>query len=323
MKDNSMSTKNLPLLNGYEWRKPPKDIEFHFVINQVKYVEDLIAKSELAYDNDYAATIELLARYYRNYKQLPKNECEKLIYKYLNDYNIKVFGHGIIGNCSLYEKTISAACSTRRYSNCHGYKPLRDFDGISITKKEIETIQHLDSLQEQEVLFGVLCFTKMYNEMNKQQGRKINNLYYMESNVLRRCIGWKRNQKEQLFKVTSDLIERGFIGFIENRDKYSFLCDNRQPICTYQCNIVDYDEEAVLFIDNFDTLGLTLQFILGNKKIKKCACGRYFHMKSNRQYKCPLCGGTSPIIKERKPYTRNGKRGMGKQKNTSKSLPIS
>ena len=315
-----MSTKNLPIFNGYEWRKPPKDIEYHYIINQVKYVEGLIASGGVAYDNDIKATIELLARYYRNYKQLPKGLCERLIFNHINDYYLKAIDSELIGNYSMYEKIISAACSTRRYSNCHGYKPLRDFDGISITQKEIETIKQLKSLQLQEVLFGVLCFTKMYNEMNRRQGRKVNNLYYIEDNVLRHCVGWKRTQKEQLSNTLTELVDCGFIGFVNNKDRFFFLNANRQPFCTRQCNIVDDESEAAIYIDNFDTLDLTWQFILGNAKVKKCACGRYFHVKGNNQRKCPLCGGTSPVIKEKKPKTRNGKRGMGKRKNNSKNL---
>ena len=307
-------SKHLPVLNGYEWRKPPKDIEYHYIINQVKYVEDLIARGELAYDTDWGATIELLARYYRNYKQLPKKECEALIYNYINEYSIRELDHEIISSSGSFLRIISNACSTKRYSNCHGYKPLRDFDGISITKQEVETIKQLNSLEEQEVLFGILCFTKMYNETNRRQGRKINNLYYVEINVLRHCIGWKRTQKDRLIEIISDLIECGFLGIINNKDKYYFLSSNRQPICTYKCNVVNDDSEEILFIDNFDTLGLAWQYILGNKKIKRCSCGRYFYMKSNRQYKCPLCGGTSAVIKEKKPITRNGKIGMGKHK---------
>ena len=69
-----------------------------------------------------------------------------------------------------------------------------------------------------------------------------------------------------------------------------------------------------MFIDNFDTLNLTWEFILGNSKIKKCECGRYFQKKCNAQKKCPLCGNTSSKIKEPKPKTRNGKRGMGRHK---------
>lgn len=309
-----MSTKNLPIINGNEWRTPPKDIEWHYIINQVKYVEQLIKDQELAYDNDIQQTIALLARYYRNYKGFSLEKSKELVHEHIRVCFIKLFGREPMNEITDISRSIEQACSTRRYKRCHGYKPLRDFDGVSITQQEIDTIKQLDSLQEQQLLFGILCFTKMYDEMNRREGRKINHLYYVDSCVLRRCIGWKRGYEEQMQEIMSKFHDCKYIGITKNYDKFQFLSANRQPLYTERCNIVDDDGEEVLFIDNFDTLNLTWEFILGNSKIKKCECGRYFQKKCNAQKKCPLCGNTSPKIKEPKPKTRNGKRGMGRHK---------
>ncbi|MBQ8413497.1 MAG: hypothetical protein IJX12_07845, partial [Lachnospiraceae bacterium] len=168
-------------------------------------------------------------------------------------------------------------------------KPLRDFDGVSITQTEIDYIKELESLEEQEVAFTCLCFTKMYNETNRRQGRKINNLFYVDATVLRRCMGWKRGTKDRVDEVFRSLVDKGLFGFIENRDKYEqFTGKSNQPFITRQCKFVSDDEE-VLYVDNFDTLGLTWQYLLGNKKVKKCECGRYFEVASNRQKKCKKC----------------------------------
>lgn len=289
-------SKNLLMLNGYEWRKAPSDIEFHFIINEVQYIEDVLSKGMLAYDDDLGATISLLARYYRNYKGLSKADCESKIYKYINDYYTKSLGFEIIPNVGSVLRAIERACSARRYKDNHGYKAIRDFDGIGVTQKEIDTIKQLESLEEQELLFGVLCFTKMYDETNRRQGRKINHLFYVESSVIRRCIGWKRGTTDKVNSMIGDFIDSGLLGFIENRDKYENVLGVRQPFVTKQCLIVD-DGEPVLFVDNFNTLGLTWQFILGNKKVKKCSCGRYFEARSNRQKSCSKC---SPPRKRKK-----------------------
>lgn len=307
-----MGAKNTMILNGYEYSKPPKDVEWHYIINQVRYVEELIQNRELAYDCDMEQTIALLARYYRNYKQLTKEESEQLVYEHIRQWFIKELEREPLNEYTPIMKSISAACSTRRYKNCHGYKPLRDFDGISVTQKEIDTIKQLDSPQEQELLFGILCFTKMYDEMNRREGRKVNHLFYPEACVLRRCIGWKRVSEQQLQETMSQLMDCGYVGVIENRDKFQFLAQNRQPLYTKKCNIVDDEGEPILFVDNFDTLNLTWQFLLGNDKIKKCECGRYFQPKCNAQKKCPLCGNTSTQAKPKKPKTRNGKREIRK-----------
>lgn len=305
-----MSNKNLPMYSEYAYRKPPKDNEFHFIINQVKYIEEFMAKGELAYDNDESATIELLARYYRNYKSLPKNECEELIYQYLNDYYIKTFGQEILNNCGKVVDAISNACSYRRYNTCHGYKPLRDFDGIWITQKEINTIKQLENIEEQELLFGVLCFTKMYDENNRRNMRKVNHLWYVENSVLRRCIGWKKGTVNKVEAMLADFYDRGLVSLIENRDKYELFIPNRQPIFSNQCCIVDDEGEGVVYLDNFDTLGLVWKKILGQKNIKQCVCGRYFETCSNRQKYCPKCGGNKP----KKPISRLGKRPLRKHK---------
>ena len=268
-----MSNKHRPVFDEYAYRKAPSDLEFHFIINEVKYVEDLISNYKLAYDDDIEATIAILARYYRGYKKLPKADCETLILKHISNYYENVIGHEIMNDYSYIDKKINWACSARRYKNNHGYKAIRDFDGINITQKEIDTIKQLENIEEQELLFGILCFTKMYDETNRRRGRKINHLFYVESSVIRRCIGWKKGTVDKLVKKIGDLMDKGLLGYIENRDKYEPILGVRQPFITKKCLIVDEEGDSVLFIDNFDTLGLTWRYLIGDKSIKKCSCG--------------------------------------------------
>lgn len=284
-----MSTKNLPMISEYAYRKAPSNLEWHFIINEVAYVEGFMSSLELAYDDDESATINLLARYYRNYKGLEKAVCDDLILKYIQKYYQEKLDRELFNHVSWVIKKIKRATSCRHYADNQGRKPLRDFDGVSITQAEIDYIKRLDTLEEQEVAFACLCFTKMYNETNRRQGRKINNLFYVDATVLRRCMGWKRGTKDRVDEVYRHLVDKDAFGWIDNRDKYEFVCGTtRQPFITRQCKFVD-DGEEVLFIDCFDTLGLTWQYLLGNKKVKKCDCGRYFEAASNRQKKCKRC----------------------------------
>jgi hypothetical protein len=281
--------KNIPIIPEYAYRKAPKDIDWHFIINEVKYVEDFMSRLELAYDEDIPSTISLLARYYRNYKGFEKAVCDDLILDYIQRYYREKMDSELVGDFSYTLKKIQHATSLKHYSDNHGGKPLRDFDGIYITQEEIDKIWDLRSLEEQEVLFACLCFTKMYNETNRRQGRKINNLFYVSTPVLRRCIGWKKGTNDKLEETMKSLMDKGYLGFVENRDKYERIIGRtNQPFVTRQCKIVS-EGENVLFIDNFDTLGLAWQFISGNKTVKKCDCGRYFQVTSNRQKKCKKC----------------------------------
>ncbi len=292
-----MSNKNLPMYSEYAYRKAPTDLEYHFIINEVAYIEDIMSRLELAYDNDLYSTINLMARYYRNYKGLEKAVSENHILEYVIRYYREKLDSELISGFSRVYKKIQHACSCQRFKDNQGYKPLRDFDGVSITQTEIDTIKELETLEEQEVAFGILCFTKMYNETNRRQGRKINNLFYVDISVIRRCIGWKKGTKDKVVETMSKLTEKGLLGFIENRDKYGdAMCKTRQPFVTKQCNYVA-DGEEVLFVDCFDTLGLTWQYLLGNKKIRKCDCGRHFEASSNRQRKCKKC---NPKVEKRK-----------------------
>ena len=235
-----MSTKNLPMFSKYAYRNAPKDIDWHFIINEVAYVEKMMENLELAYDDDENATISLLARYYRNYKGLDKAVCDDLIYKYIDRYYEEKSVIGIAGRCGSIVKNISRATSCAHYANNHGRKPLRDFDGVSITQNEIDYIKQFESLEEQEVAFTCLCFTKMYNETNKRQGRKINNLFYVDATVLRRCMGWKRGTQDKVDDVYRDLVDKQAFGWIENRDKYeAIIGKTTQPFMTRQCNFVD------------------------------------------------------------------------------------
>lgn len=302
-----MATKNTAAYSKYAYRKAPTDNEFHYIINEVAYVEDMINKLELAYDNDLLSTISLLARYYRNYKGLEKTNSEDIILDYIERYYRDKLNSELIAEYSWVYKKIQHACSKQKFTDNHGYKPLRDFSGISITQNEIDTIRALETLEEQEVLFCVLCFTKMYNEQNKRQGRKVNNLFYVDTGVIRRCIGWKKGTKDKVEETIRKLTNNGFISFIENRDKYGYAMDkNRQPFITKKCNVVAEGAE-VLYVDCFDTLGLTWQFLMGNKNIRKCECGRYFAANSNRQIKCKKCNPQTAKPKK-KPLQKMGKR---------------
>ena len=306
-------SKHSPILSGYEWRTPPKDIDFHYIINEVAHVEETMKNNSLVYDGDLTQavrTIHMLARYFRNYKGFDKKTSETIIFNYMEKVYREKFDLAFTRL-----KTIEEACSTRRNTYNHGYKPLRDFDSIGITHAEIEKIQQLETVEEQELAFSILCFTKMYNETNRRQGRKINNLCYISHSVLRRCIGWKRGTDQKIPEMIYELSQKGFTNIIDNFDKYEAFIPNRQPLFTLQCLIVDPDGEEICQIDNFDTLNFTWRFLCGDKNIKKCECGRYFERKSNRQYKCPKCGGTDPKKKEKKPQSRNGKVGLKRRKN--------
>lgn len=272
-----MSNKNLPLISPYAYRKPPKDIDFHFIINEAKYVEDLIDNRKLAYDNDVFSTIKLLARYYRNYKGLSKSDAEDKIFYWLFQ----------ICPSSWIVTEIDKACSANRLRYGQAGLPLRDFDGVYVTKKEIDTIKQLDSLEEQQLLFTIVCFTRMYNESNRRNDRKINNLFYVENSVLRRCAGFKKGYK--IDTLLNSLYDKGYLGFVNNRDKYFYVKPSRQPMYSRQCCIVDNEGENYFYVDNFDRLDLTYRMILGDKKVKQCECGRYFEANSNRQKKCKRC----------------------------------
>lgn len=300
------------MYNEYSYRKAPTDLEWHFIINEVAYVEDFMSKLELAYDEDKNETINLLARYYRNYKGLEKGVSENHILEYIIRYYREKKDTELISGFASTLKRIKHACSCQRHKDNHGYKPLRDFDGIWVTQAEIDAIKALETKEEQEVLFACLCFTKMYNETNRRNGRKINNLFYVDVGVIRRSIGWKKGSNDTIVMVMSLLSKKGLLGFIENRDKYGDVMNKtRQPFITKQCNIVNDESENVLFIDNFDTLGMTWQYLLGNKKIKKCDCGRYFEASSNRQKKCKKC---NPRIQKSEKNSKKALRSMGKRK---------
>lgn len=281
------------LFNYHEMRKNPKDTEWHYVINQVAYVEECLAKGKMLYDDDPLETIRMLARYYRNYKGLPLHVAENKVIKFMQL---------VEDDQQKFYVMIEHACSTRRYPDCEGYKPLRDFDGIYITQAELDSIKELTDKKEQQVLFACLCFTKMYNETKRRHGRKQNNLFYASETIIRRSIGWKKNTQQEVVDVMSSLYAKGKLSTINNvRNPYGFYKSN-QPLYTNQCLIVDNDSEKILYLDNFDTLNLVLEKLLGNKKIKQCSCGRYFEANSNRQQKCVACGGNPPKKKTNKKW---------------------
>lgn len=270
-----MSTKNIHNISPHAYKTPPKDINFHFIINQVKYIEGLLANNKLAYDDDVVATINLLARYYRNYKGMNKPAAEDIIYEFISG----------IYDAPWLCLEIMKACSANPLTGGQAYKALRNVDGVWITQKEIETIKQ-QAEEEQSLLFSILCFAKLFDAHNKNIGRDVKHLFYVEDSVLRRAAGFKKGTK--LDDLLHNLYNKGLIDFVENHDKYKGIKPNRQPTYSRQCCIVD-EGEPCFYVDNFDALHLTWRMILGDKKIGQCECGKYFEKNSNRQKKCKKC----------------------------------
>lgn len=158
--------------------------------------------------------------------------------------------------------------------------PLYEFDGVSITRSELEKIATADGDKERRLLFTMLCLAKLGNLK-----RPKNN-------------GWVNTDTKELFKmarINCRVYQRFYMigklgrqGFLEFPKKNGNLAN--------RVTFIDDESEMVLLVSDFRDLGYEYMKYCGENIIRCRECGILTRGNKNgtKQY-CSKCAGYTPM----------------------------
>lgn len=229
---------------------------------------------------------------YAKYLLLGKNrEIKSAIKKigYITRYNLHVLGKDDVENYnstvlwmqkhqdnfeeSSYSNAISKAIKSAKRREF--YKT----DGISITKKELETIKSVENIREEKILFVLLCMAKQQAvSIGFTDGLfmySITDLYKMAR------ISVPADDREY---ILHDILIKGFIS-----------CPKKNDTKCLKVNFIDTDGEQELFLSEIDCQELAYAYLKwkDGKGFKHCkSCGRLMKSKGNKDI-CTYCEQSS------------------------------
>ena len=232
----------------------------NFIINEKKYVEELIDSSVLPQGLTPNVAIGYLTKYYceqgYNLEDTVKKVCEKM-----NSFDLDI----------LQYQEYQAAARAKRYYNAHvsgKTSPLRDNDIVKLYKSEYDKIMMCETDRQKKVLFTLYIlarFTDRYGWVYQTES-DIFKLANVSSSIKERCA------------IIGYLIENGFA---KETKKVNDL--------KIGVELSDSNEDVVLEVNKIDKLGN--QFMAHIKDgYKVCeVCGKLIKIKSKYDYSTKYC----------------------------------
>ena len=230
------------------------------VLNEKKQAEYIIEKGEVG--NKPTSTLFLLAKYYRQKENLNKEQTFNKLNEFMEN-NYKNY------NSATWEDIIE---DISKKANKY---PLREIDYIEITKSEIDMIRNVCDIKYEKLLFTMLCYAKLYNNISDKNNGWVNTDIKELFRVARVSVRY-RNDK---FLYLNDLETAGLISFSNKNDNLNL-----------RVTFVDNNSDTVLKIDDFRELGYEYLNYIGDGKFIRCeCCKKLIRKKSNKQKYCTDC----------------------------------
>lgn len=240
------------------------------ILDEVKRAEEILDSGDIG--NKPSATLFLLAKYYR--KHIGYNQKDTI--SKLNDFMKKNYPDY---NYVLWENIIE---NISRNSIKFG---LRQVESIGVTKKELDTIKLLNNLDQEKLVFTMLCYAKVYNESNLNNNNWVNCSISELFKIARVSVKYKNDKMYMLNDIKNNLL-------IESKDNnnndiklslisYSKKNDNKN----IKLNFIDECKEHVLCIDDFRELGYEYLLYLGENYSRCEKCGVLFKQNKKNNYK--------------------------------------
>ena len=236
------------------------------ILNEKNYIEDCL-KSNRTLENPYYDT-NLFIRYQFFFNSLKPKQIKNASYEFLNlRYPAYVY------NKPYWDEYIESAIKKAKR------QPLRELDGVWITKAELETIGDINNKVLERLAFVLLCLAKYSTATNPKANGWVNfeaKLIYSLARI--NCTVSERYQK------FSKLYGMGLIELPKKNDNLSVRV-------AYTNN----DSDNVLFIDDFRELGYEYLKHKGENYIRCAECGRLIkaNKRNTRRY-CPDCAAYTP-----------------------------
>ena len=240
------------------------------VLNEREWVENAIHRNELG-DKPYV-TVSRIASYYHQAGYTPAE-----IRKRLEEFLLRCNPDDSIVKWSVYlDRAIKTAPK----------HPLRELDGVTITKAEMKSIGRLRTRMQQRLMFTLLCLAKFWNTSSGNTASWVN----CDSKEIFRLANIKVTTKRQSLMI-NDLWREGYIG-------YSKIVDN----ININVKIINDDSEQVLYINSFEDLGNQYMLAVGENYMTCPCCGAIIKRSSNSQKYCKHCAEEVRRQKSKREY---------------------
>lgn len=238
------------------------------ILNECKYAEKCLEENSVG--ENLFKTLPILARYFSHKMgySAEKIECELLAFtekNYKGYYKKRLYINNFI------EKISSGAKDT----------PLREIDGVWITKKELDVIRSIGDSSTERLLFSLLCYAKFNIAKNPKSNGWINDAASEIFTVARIS-----PKSEDRAKMVRDLIELGYVEKFKKGTKIN-----------YRVTIVDKKGKGELFIDDFRELGYEYLKCCGQNFIRCAECGKLIRgNKAGTKRYCSSCVVYTPMM---------------------------
>lgn len=260
-------------------------IVINIVLNEKTLVEKILETKELEGSIPYTAT--LLAKYYIHEKDLEPAQVYKIINEFLKE------------SCESYREAKWYSCIDEIIHKAKKY-PLVEIDSLPIYESEMETINGLENLRDQKILFTALCLAKYYNALNPQNNNWVNT-DYKDLFSLGNTVG----TRERRCQIIGRLFRSDCITMSKKVNSLNFSVDI----------LVDSGDVA-LEITDFKNLGNRYLHFIGYPEISVCSCcGEPFrdiskkkkHRKGRLRQYCTSCKNEMQLNRYTKYYNSDKK----------------
>ena len=244
------------------------------VMNEREWVEEVLREKRLG--KKPTLVIGRLAKYYHA-QGLRKAEIKKRIEDFMVRCDPTI-------NIVRWQDTIDAMVKgSSKY-------PLVEIDKIAVTASEMDAIMKLTSIQQQRLMFVLVCLAKYGDAIRPKNSGWVN----LESKDIFSLANITLTSKRQALLI-NDLWQVGYVG-------YSRVIDNVN-LCV---QILDYEAEPAIEITDFRNLGNQFRRYLGDKSyIQCCNCGLVIKRTSPNHKYCPACAEEINKIRAHENYWKN------------------
>lgn len=238
------------------------------ILNECKYAEKCLEENSVG--ENLFKTLPILARYFSHKMgySAEKIEDELLTFaekNYKGYYKKRLYINNFI------EKISSGAKDT----------PLREIDGVWITKKELDVIRSIGDSSTERLLFSLLCYAKFNIAKNPKSNGWINDAASEIFTTARIS-----PKSEDRAKMIRDLRELGYVEKFKKGTKIN-----------YRVTIVDRKGKGELFIDDFRELGYEYLKYCGQNFVRCAECGKLIRgNKAGTKRYCSSCVAYTPMM---------------------------